>query len=73
MSCSIARLPSKKIHRVNRDLMIVWPKATARERVQEGNGMCSLPHKASETNFLIKFDTKTIIMNDYLIGVMCRR
>ena len=34
---SVARLLSKKIHRVNKDLMIVWPKATARGRVQEGN------------------------------------
>ena len=34
---SVARLLSKRIHRVNKDLMIVWPKATARRRVLEGN------------------------------------
>ena len=43
--------------------MIVWPKATARGRVQEGN-VLSLLHEARKPKFLIKI--LTLKTNDCL-------
>ena len=40
----------KKIHRVNKDLMIVWPKATARE---DSGGECATYCSKLRKHFLI--------------------
>ena len=67
--------PAKKIHRVNKDLMIVWPKAAARGRCRRG--MCSLLHvKLWKPPFSNQnFDTENHLYYELVVwlSVICMR
>jgi len=56
---SVAKLQSRKIHRLNRNLTITWEKATAREKMREGGAPLRAKHRKSKSHhFSLKLKTE---------------